>query len=52
MLGCGVDDEPVLRHWRMVAATLHLGQIDFTSTQHSTQVRVRVRVRVRVTTQG
>ena len=24
MLGCGVDDEPVLRHWRMVAATLHM----------------------------
>jgi len=37
MLGCGVDDEPVGRHWRMVAATLHLGQIDFTSTQHMTQ---------------
>ena len=37
MLGCGVGDEPVLRHWRVVAATLHLGQIDFTSTQHSTQ---------------
>ena len=29
MLGCDAEDEQVVRHWRLVAATLHLGQIDF-----------------------
>ena len=29
MLGCAAEDEQVVRHWRLVAATLHLGQIDF-----------------------